>query len=85
MNKHPQDCGNGVEAMPGNRGAGRRGLHTADDRVSTEFQGETVGTGAMNRVREGSGKWVTCGAPPNPERNGKREGVIGGQQGIQGR
>ena len=38
--------------MPGSQGAGRQGLKTADDRGGMDFQGETVGTGAMPRVRK---------------------------------
>ena len=50
--KHLQDRGDGVKSMPGSRGAGIQGLHTADDRGRTEFQGEIVGTGALPGVQE---------------------------------
>ena len=72
-----------MQAIPGIRGAGRRGLHTADDRGGKEFQGETAGTGALPGMREGIGKGVTGGAPPNPARRGKRGDGGGEQQGRQ--
>ena len=54
-----------MQAMPGNRGTGRRGLHTADDGGGTDFQGEAVGTGDLPGVQEGIlTKGVTDGAPP---------------------
>ena len=71
--------GGGVQAMPVSRGAGRRGLHTAYDRVGTQFQGETAGTGALTGVREGTGKGVDGGAPPNPARRVKRGVGAGGR------
>ena len=61
-----------MQAIPGIWGTLRRGLHTADYRGGTEFQGETAGTGALPGVREGTGEGVTCGAPPNPSRIGER-------------
>ena len=54
---------------------GRQVLHMADDRVGDEFQGDKAGTGALPGVREGIGKGVTGGAPPNPSRRG--EGGLG--------
>ena len=49
--KHLQNCGDGVQAMTGIQRADRRGIHTEDDRVRTEFQVEAERTGAMLRVR----------------------------------
>ena len=40
--------------------------------------------GTLTRVREGIVKWVTGGAPPNPEWSGKRGVGAGGYQGRQG-
>ena len=71
--------------MPGSRRAGRRGIYTEYDRVSTEFQGEAPGTGAMPGVIEGSVKGVTGGAPPNSARHDEREVGTGGRRGIQRR
>ena len=85
MNKHPQNCGDGVQAIPGGQGVCRRGLHTTDDRGKAEFQGESAGTGAMLGVRKGSGKGVTGVALPNSEQRGEREVRTGGRQGSRGR
>ena len=43
-----------------------------NQRGRAELKGETSGTGAINGVREGGGKGVTSGAPPNPARRGER-------------
>ena len=74
-----------MQAMPGIRGTGSQGLHTADERVKAELQGETEVAGAMPRVREGDGGGVTGGAPPNPARRGKRGVRTGGRRRIRGR
>ena len=55
-----------MQSIMGSQGAGRRGLHTVDDRGGTEFQGEKTGTGDMTGVREGTGEGVTDDAPPKP-------------------
>ena len=56
----------------------RQVLHTSDDRVGTEFQGETEVTGSLHRVQEGIVEGVTGGAPPNPARHGERGAGVGG-------
>ena len=56
----------------------------ADDRVGTEFQGETAGTGSLPGVQEGNGEGVTGGAPPNPEQRGERVVGEGGRQESRG-
>ena len=81
--RHPQDRGDVVQAMPVIQGLGRQGLHAADDGGGAEFQGETAVTVAMSVVREVIGKGVTGGAPPNPARHGKRGVRAGGRQGRQ--
>ena len=68
----------------GSRGAGIRGLHTADYGVGTEFQGKTAGTGALPGVWEGTDEGVTGGATSNPERRGKRGVGVGGRREIRG-
>ena len=55
-----------------------------DDRVGTEFQGETAGTGALPEMRERTGEGVTSGAPSNPARHGERGVGTGRRQVIQG-
>ena len=52
MKKLPQEHGDGVQAMLGRRGDVRRGLHMADYRGGTKFQGDKSGTDALPRVRE---------------------------------
>ena len=69
-----------MNAILGSRGAGRRVLHTEDDRRGTEFQGETARKGDLTRVREVTGEGVTGGAPSNPTWRGER-GVRGGASG----
>ena len=71
-----------MQAILAIRGAGRQVLHTADDRVRTEFQGEIAVTGALYGVREIIGKGFTGGAPPKPAQSGQK-GV--GSEGRQGR
>ena len=83
--KRPKDRGDGVQDIPGSRGAGRRGINTEDDGGGTEFQGYTEKTGALPISREGIGKGVTGGAPPNPSRRGKRGVGVGGRQGRRGK
>ena len=77
--KRPQDRGDGVQAMPGIRSVVRRGLHTADDRVGTKFQGDTAGTVVLPGVLEGTGEGVTGDAPPNTARCGERGVGAGGR------
>ena len=57
--KLPKDRGDGVPAMPGSRGAGRRGIHLEDNRGGEEIQGVAAGAGAMPVVQEGVCKGVT--------------------------
>ena len=83
--RRPQDREDGVQAMTGSRGAGRRGLHILDDMGGKEFQVETSGTGDLPGVREETGKGITDGAPQNPTRRGKRGIGAGGQRGSRGR
>ena len=85
MEKILQDRGDRVQAMPGRQVAGRRGVHTADDGGGTDFQGETVRTGALPGVWEETGKGVTGGAPPKSARHSKRGVGEGGRQGSRGR
>ena len=73
-----------MQAMTGSQGAGRRGLHTMDDRGGTDFQGEKSGTGVLNVVREGIGEGVPGGAPQNSARRIERGIGAGGQQGSRG-
>ena len=61
-----------MPAMPGSQGAVRRGLHTADDEVRADFQGEAAGAGELPGVQEGLSKGVTGDEPPNPARSDKR-------------
>ena len=65
------------------RGAVIRGLHTVDDRVGTEFQGEIAVMGALPGVQEGIVKGFTVSTPPKPARRGKRGVGSGVQQGRQ--
>ena len=64
--------------MTGSWVAGREGLHMLDDKVGTEFQGETAGTGDLPRVRELIGEEFTGCAPPNLARHGKMGVGAGG-------
>ena len=71
--KHPQDRGDGIQTMPGSRGTGRQGLHTADDGGgAVDFQGDTAVTGALPIVWEVIGEGVTGDAPPNSAWRGER-------------
>ena len=65
------------------RGAVIRGLHTVDDRVGTEFQGEIAVMGALPGVQEEIVKGFTVSTPPKPARRGKRGVGSGVQQGRQ--
>ena len=71
--------------MPNSRGAGRRGLHTANNRGGTELKGEAAGEGSLSRVWEGLGKGVTGGAPPNPARRAERGVGARGRRGRRGK
>ena len=73
-----------MKDMTGSQGAGRQGLHMADNGKGTNYQGDTAGAGALTGVREGIGKRVNGGAPPNPARRGKRGFGAGGQRGRRG-
>ena len=74
-----------MQAMPGSRGAGRRGLQIVDDWGGTKFQGETEGAGAMPGVQEGIVEGVPGGAPPNSERRGEMGVGAGGKRGRWGK
>ena len=39
-----------MKSMPGSWGVGRKGLHTANDKGGTGFQGEIAGTGDIPGV-----------------------------------
>ena len=68
-----------MQTMPGNRGAGRRGLHLADDRGRAELQGASAVAGAIPRVQEVDGKGVTGDTTPNPAWRVKSRVGIGGR------
>ena len=50
-NKHQKNCEDAVQAMPGIKGTGRRGLHMVNYRGRTESQGEAEITVYMPGVR----------------------------------
>ena len=56
----------------------------ADDGGGKDFQGETAGKVALPGVREGTGKGVAGGAPPNPARRDKQGVGVGGRREIRG-
>ena len=55
MDEHPKDHGDGVQAVPGGRGAGRRGLHLENDGRWEEIQRAAAVVDTMPRVQEGAG------------------------------
>ena len=73
-----------MSTMLSGRAAGRRSLHTVNDRGGAELQVEAAGAGALSGVREGLGKGVTVCTLPNPSRRGEMGVGAGGRQGSRG-